>query len=71
MIEQLPYPYDDFRSLFVLLDRYLPDKVKCLWKRSAHLQPISLPDGIASYITKESDFRNATIIHSITDYFIK
>ena len=71
MLEELPYPYDDYISLFVLLDRFLPDKVRCLWRRSAHLQPIRFTEGINSYITKESDYRNSTIIHPLTDYFIK
>ena len=71
VLEELPYPYDDYRSLFVLLDRFLPDKVRCLWRRSAHLQPIRFTEGINSYITKESDYRNSTIIHDLTDYFIK
>ena len=71
VLEELPYPFDDYRSLFVLLDRFLPDKVRCLWRQSAHLQPIRFTEGINSYITKESDYRNSTIIHDLTDYFIK
>ena len=71
VLEELPYPYNDYKSLFVLLDRFLPDKVRCLWRRSAHLQPIRFTEGINSYITKESDYRNSTIIHDLTDYFIK
>ena len=68
VLEDLPYPFDDYKSLFVLLDRFLPDKVRCLWRRSAHLQPIRFNKGINSYITKESDYRNSTIIHKLTDY---
>tara|TARA_B100001250_G_C19587920_1_gene695050 strand:+ start:251 stop:859 length:609 start_codon:yes stop_codon:yes gene_type:complete len=71
VIEELPYPYNDFKSLFVLLDRYLPDRVKCLWRRSAHVQPVFLNEGITSYITKECDYRNSHIIQSLTDYYIK
>jgi len=71
VLEELPYPFNDYKSLFVLLDRFLPDKVRCLWRRSAHLQPIRFTEGINSYITKESDYRNSTIIHDLTDYFIK
>ena len=71
VLEELPYPYNDYKSLFVLLDRFLPDKVRCLWRRSAHLQPVRFNEGINSYITKESDYRNSTIIHDLTDYFIK
>lgn len=71
VIEELPYPYDTFKSFYVLLDRYLPDKIKCLWRRSAHLQPINFMNNVTDYITKESDYRNSTIIHCLTDYFIK
>ena len=70
IIEDLPYPYDTYKSAYVLLDRYLPLKCKCLWKRSAHLQPVDIDSfsNLNSYCCKESDFRNTTIIHSITDY---
>ena len=70
IIEDLPYPYDAYKSAFVLLDRFLPLKCKCLWKRSAHLQPVDIDtfSDLNSYCCKESDFRNSTIIHRITDY---
>ena len=70
IIEDLPYPYDTYKSAFVLLDRFLPLKCKCLWKRSAHLQPVDIDtfSDLNSYCCKESDFRNSTIIHRINDY---
>jgi len=71
IIEDLPYPYNDFKSSYVLLDRILPMKCRCLWKRSSHLQPVNCTKGISQYVSKESDFRNATILHSITDNYIK
>ena len=71
IIEDLPYPYSDFKSSYVLLDRILPMKCRCLWKRSSHLQPVNCTKGISQYVSKESDFRNATILHSITDNYIK
>ena len=71
VIEELPYPYDTFKSFLVLLDRYLPDRVRCIWRRSAHIQPIDNINAVTSYITKESDFRNSTIIPSLTAYQIK
>tara|TARA_B100000902_G_C27318499_1_gene922775 strand:+ start:4055 stop:4687 length:633 start_codon:yes stop_codon:yes gene_type:complete len=71
IIEELPYPYDTFRSFYILLDRYLPDRVRCIWRQSAHIQPIDDFNVVTSYITKESDFRNSTIIPSLTDYQIK
>lgn len=70
IIEELPHPYDNYHSAYVLLDRLLPLKCKCLWKRSAHVQPVDIDtfSDLNSYCCKESDFRNSTIIHSITDY---
>ena len=70
IIEDLPYPYDTYKSAFVLLDRFLPLKCRCLWKRSAHLQPVDIDTfaDLNSYCCKESDFRNSTIIHRINDY---
>jgi len=71
IIEDLPYPYNDFRSTYVLIDRILPMKCKCLWRRSSHVQPVYLAKGVSQYISKESDFSNSTILHSITDNYIK
>ena len=70
IIESLPYPYDDYRSFYVLLDRFLPTKCKCLsgYKDISEIQPIFDIDGNLSYITKESDFRNATLVHRLNDY---
>ena len=72
IIEALPYPYDDFRSSYVLFDRLLPELCKCLWRRSAYLQPVDIDNftGLNSYCCKEADFRNATIIHNLTDYVL-
>ncbi|MBV63940.1 MAG: hypothetical protein CMP45_05475 [Rickettsiales bacterium] len=70
IIESLPYPYDDFRSVYVLLDRFLSAKCKCLspYKGITHIQPVYDPSGNFTYITKESDFRNTTLIHNLNDY---
>ena len=70
IIEELPYPYDTYRSFFILLDRLLPLKCKCIWRRSANLQPVDIDSftDLNSYCCKESDFRNSTIIHKLTDY---
>ena len=84
IIEQLPFPYDDFRSLFVLLDRLLPYECKCLNRRNktVDLQPVFLENGINQYITKEiksdnktttilkSDFCKSDLLHHINDYFL-
>ena len=70
IIESLPYPYDDFRSFYILIDRFLPLKAKCLspYKDHSHIQPIYDIDGNLDYITKESDFRNATLVTRFNDY---
>ena len=70
IIEELPYPYDTYRSFFILLDRLLPLKCKCLWRKSANLQPVDIDSftDLNSYCCKESNFRNSTIIHKLTDY---
>ena len=70
IIEELPYPYDTYKSFYVLLDRLLPLKCKCLWARSSHVQPVDIDTfaDLNSYCCKESDFRNSTIIHQINDY---
>ena len=70
IIESLPYPYDDFRSFYILIDRFLPLKAKCLspYKDHSHIQPIYDIDGNLDYITKETDFRNATLVTRFNDY---
>ena len=72
IIEKPPYPYDPYRSFYVLLDRFLPTKCKCLstFKDHSHVQPIFEENGILSYISKESDFRNATLCYRLNDYKI-
>ena len=79
ILEQLPFPYDEFRSAFVLLDRVLPASCKCLfkWRNTSYLQPIYENQGVMTYINKECriqseshtyDFRNADLLHEINDY---
>ena len=70
IMESPPYPYDDYRSFYVLIDRFLPNKCKCLsgHKDMSHVQPINDTEPTFSYITKESDFRNSTLIHQLNDY---
>lgn len=70
IIEELPYPYDTYNSFYVLLDRLLPLRCKCIWRRSANLQPVDIDSftDLNSYCCKESNFRNSTIIHQLTDY---
>jgi hypothetical protein len=69
LIEALPYPYDSFRSAFALFDRLLPRDARCVWRKSAHLQPIDLDDATSlyQYIVKESNWCNQTINYQITD----
>ena len=70
ILEALPYPYNDYKSSFVLFDRLLPKMCRCLWKRSAHIQPVNIDEfnSLNSYCCKESDFRNATINYQLTDF---
>ena len=72
IIEKPPYPYDSFHSFYVLLDRFLPLKCKCLspYKDHSYVQPIYAENGVLSYIVKESDFRNSTLVHNLNDYKI-
>jgi len=72
LIETLPYPYDAFRSAFALFDRVLPRDAKCVWKKSAHLQPIDLDDAISlyQYVVKESNLENQTINYQVTDVIL-
>ena len=70
IIESLPYPYNDYRSFYVLIDRFLPIKCKRLsgHQDMSHVQPINDTEPTFSYITKESDYRNSTLIHQLNDY---
>ena len=72
LIETLPFPYDDYRSALVLFDRILPRDVRCVWKQSAHIQPVDLfdADGLYQYVVKESDFDNSTLLDNLTDWIL-
>ena len=71
IVEDLPFPYNTYHSTYILMRRILPDKCKCLWRQSGHISPVYYDKGVSQYVSKESDFTNSTIIHSITDYYIK
>ena len=70
IMEELPFPYDHYKSAFILFNSYLPAKCKCLWKHSTHLQPVETESIylLNSYVCKESNIDNCTIIHKLTDY---
>lgn len=72
IIEALPHPYDDYRSCFVLFDRLLPKMCRCLWMRSAHVQPVDIDtfSRVSSYCCKEADYRNSTINYNLTDFIV-
>jgi len=72
LIEALPYPYDSYRSAFALFDRLLPRDARCVWRKSAHLQPIDLDDATAlyQYVVKESNLSNQTINYQTTDVIL-
>ena len=55
LIEELPFPYNDYRNVLVLMDRLLPQLCKSLsnYKKDTDIQPVSYSEGICDYITKE------------------
>ena len=71
LIEELPYPYNNFINVEVLMDRLLPQLCKCLsnFKKDADIQPVSYGEGLMNYITKESGWENRTILHNLCDYY--
>lgn len=70
VIEVLPFPYDDYRAVHILFNTILPLKCKCLWKRSAYIQPIDDSETYAvnRYCSKESNIMNSTINYKLTDF---
>ena len=71
LIEDLPYPYDTYRSVYVLMDRFLPKLRRCIsfFKNDIEIKSVWEEYGISSYISKESDFRNSTILHRVSDFY--
>jgi|TARA_B100000085_G_scaffold190725_1_gene174694 hypothetical protein len=71
VMEELPYPYDDFRAVHVLFNRFLPLKCKCIWKDSAHIQPVDHEevDNLSMYCSKESNQTNSTVNYLLTDFY--
>tara|TARA_Y100001973_G_C5201114_1_gene337761 strand:+ start:3161 stop:3742 length:582 start_codon:yes stop_codon:yes gene_type:complete len=74
LLEQPPAPYNSFRMIDMLFNYQLPRKVRCLWKDSTKVEKIKLGQysisSLATYILKESDCYNQTLIHNINDYII-
>ena len=71
LIEQLPRPYDTYETAYVLMDRLLPKLSRCISFRKKDIEIVSVWEeyGISSYISKESDFRNSTILHRVSDFY--
>ena len=71
LIEELPFPYDNYRSTYVLIDRLLPLVCKSIspFRNDSDVQPVSYSEGVAHYISKESDWSNSTILHSVSDFY--
>ena len=48
LIEELPFPYNDYRNVLVLMDRLLPQLCKSLsnYKKDTDIQPVSYSEGI-------------------------
>lgn len=70
VIEELPFPYDSYRSVYVLFNTVLSLKCKCLWKNSADIQPVDYEETYAlnRYCSKESNLINSTINYKLTDF---
>ena len=70
VIEELPFPYDSYRSAHVLFNTVLPLRCKCLWRNSADIQPIDYDESFAvnRYCSKESNKTNSTINYQLTDF---
>ena len=71
LIEQLPRPYDTYETAYVLMDRLLPKLSRCISFRKNDIEIVSVWEeyGISSYISKESDFKNSTILYRVSDFF--
>lgn len=70
IIESLPDPYESQFMTYDLIDRFLPYEAKCLsdLPNHSHVQEIYEPNGLLNYISKESDFRNASLVYKLNDY---
>lgn len=66
LIEDIPY--SKFRFEWFLNHTLPKDKVRCLWKQSAHMKPVFDEEGITAYICKESNFLNSTIVYDLCDF---
>ena len=66
LIEDIPH--SKFRFEWFLNHTLPKDKVKCLWKQSAHMKPVYDEECIAAYICKESNFTNSTIVYELCDF---
>jgi len=71
LIEDLPYPYDTYKSAYVLMDRLLPKLRRSIsfFKNDIEIKSVWEEYGISSYISKESDFKNSTILHRVSDFY--
>tara|TARA_Y100001972_G_C7661785_1_gene333926 strand:- start:3364 stop:3969 length:606 start_codon:yes stop_codon:yes gene_type:complete len=74
LIEQPPLLCDDVTYLSKVFNKYLPSKVKCLWKDSSKVSLIDHHNNdndiisLNSYIHKETNIRNNTIPVKVNDY---
>ena len=70
VLEDLPVPFDDHKSVDILFNYLLPARVKCLWRKSANVQKVdhSTVHRLNQYICKESCTDNSTIIYTQSDF---
>ena len=69
LLEDLAYPFNTQQSLEVLFNFVLPDRARCVWRKSADIQPIHYPtkDKLIRYICKESNWKNTTLDYQLSD----
>lgn len=70
LLEDVPLISNNYKSIDNIFNKILPKKVRCLWADSSKVQRIYNDPllCLSSYITKESNFLNQTIVPKVNDY---
>lgn len=66
LIEDLPRAFDIYPLTEHLFNTQLPNRVKCVWKNSAHVQPY-YSENVHGYMSKEKNSEFPSINYSISD----
>jgi|TARA_B100000035_G_scaffold283201_1_gene265230 hypothetical protein len=69
LLEDFSHPWDAQKSLEILFNIMLPKSARCVWRNSAHIQPIHQPtkDNLIRYICKESNWKNTALDYTLSD----